>query len=45
MLRTDVPLPEKLDDLVWQGANRESVVAIVETMEDPSLLERTIHYR
>ena len=45
MLRTDVPLPEKLDDLVWQGANRESVVAVVETMEDPSLLERTIHYR
>ena len=45
MLRTDVPLPESLEDLVWQGADRKKVEAVVETMEDPSLHERTVRYR
>lgn len=45
MLRTDVPLPERLEDLVWQGADRKKVEAVVETMEDPSLHERTVRYR
>lgn len=41
----DVPLPDCLDDLLWTGAIRESVEAMAETLDDPSLLERTIRFR
>jgi len=45
ILRTDVPLPESLDDLSWKGAHRDQVEAIIEVLGDASLLERTIRYR
>lgn len=44
-LRTDVPLPDTLDDLLYTGADRERVEAIVETVEGEALLERTIRYK
>jgi 5'-3' exonuclease len=43
-LRTDVPLPDKLEDLVWAGASQDAINTIVTFMSSPDLLERTIRY-
>ena len=45
ILRTDVPLPDTLDDLEWRGADRDAVGEVAESMSSPDLLERTIRYR
>ena len=43
-LRTDVPIPDKLEDLEWRGASRDRVTSVVSAMDSPDLLERTIRY-
>ena len=43
-LKTDVPLPDSLEDLAWSGANKSAVDRIVSLLEDPALLERTIRF-
>ena len=45
ILRTDVPIPDKLDDLAWRGADRKAVEEVVASMSSPDLLDRTIRYR
>jgi len=44
-LRTDVPLPDALDDLEWHGADREKVEDVARRLDDAELLKRTIRYR
>jgi 5'-3' exonuclease len=39
-LVTDVPLPETLEELRWQGAPRSAFTAMVERLGQPRLLER-----
>jgi 5'-3' exonuclease len=34
-LRTDVPLPQALDDLQWRGAHKQDLVALCEEIGDP----------
>jgi len=43
-LRTDVPLPEQLEDIKWRGAHRDRVASVARLMNSPELLERTIRY-
>ena len=43
--RVDVPLPESLDQLQWQGAIRGQVDAVTQQLEDDSLSLRTLRYR
>lgn len=44
-LRLDVPLPETLDDLRWQGADRKLLVALCEELRDEALAGRVNRYR
>jgi 5'-3' exonuclease len=37
-LREDVPLPERLDDLQWQGARREDLVALAGDIADDEIV-------
>ena len=39
-LVTDVPLPEKLDDLRWRGAHRAEFTAMAERLGAPALVDR-----
>lgn len=39
-LRTDVALPQNLDDLRWRGAHREPLTAICERIGDRAIVER-----
>ena len=39
-LRTDVPLPETLDDLRWQGARRGELEAVCAEIGETDLAER-----
>lgn len=38
VLRTDVPLPETLDQLAWRGADRPAMQALCERIEAPRLM-------
>ena len=40
LLVTDVPLPEKLDDLRWRGAPRAEFTAMAERLGQPGLISR-----
>ncbi|HEX4934979.1 MAG TPA: 5'-3' exonuclease H3TH domain-containing protein [Gemmatimonadaceae bacterium] len=44
-LRTDVPLPETLDDLQWRGADRDALAAFCASIGDERVLERIPRYR
>lgn len=44
-LRRDVPLPETLDDLCWQGADRKLLAALCEELEDDALARRVTRFR
>ena len=44
-LRRDVPLSEKLEDLEWQGADKELMQSICEEIGDASILERISKWR
>jgi len=44
-LRTDVPLPETLDDLEWKGADRAALEALCARIGERSLLERMPRWR
>jgi 5'-3' exonuclease len=44
-LRTDVPLPESLDDLAWQGARRGALEDLCERVSDRDLLARVPRFR
>jgi 5'-3' exonuclease len=39
-LTTDVPLPEKLDDLRWRGAHRAEFTAMAQRLGAPGLVDR-----
>jgi hypothetical protein len=39
-LVTDVPLPEKLDDLRWRGGHRAEFTAMAERLGAPGLVDR-----
>ena len=39
-LRTDVPLPESLDDLCWRGPDEPALAALAERLADRDVLER-----
>jgi len=39
-LRFDVPLKEKVSDLVWKGADREALAGISKEVDDKDLLDR-----
>jgi 5'-3' exonuclease len=39
-LRTDVPLPETLDDLRWRGADRRMLTAFCDELGEKELIER-----
>lgn len=43
-LTTDVPLPEKLDDLRWRGAHRAAFTAMAERLGAPGLIDRVPHW-
>jgi 5'-3' exonuclease len=43
-LRTDVPLPQSLDDLRWHGSHRERLTAICERIGENRTLERVPAY-
>ena len=44
-LRTDVPLQESLDDLRWQGADRERLARFCDSIGDERLLETVPRFR
>jgi 5'-3' exonuclease len=44
-LRTDVPLPEGLDDLRWRGARRDALTAICQELDDLGFLARIERWR
>ena len=44
-LVTDVPLPEKLDDLRWRGAHRKEFTAMAERLGAPGLIDRVPTWR
>ena len=44
-LRTDVPLQESLDDLAWQGADRERLTRFCASIGDERLLETVPRFR
>ncbi len=44
-LRTDVPLPESLDDLAWQGARRAMLEDLCARISDPDLVARVPRFR
>jgi 5'-3' exonuclease len=44
-LRTDVPLPETLDDLAWQGARRDLLEDLCARVSDLDLLSRVPRFR
>jgi 5'-3' exonuclease len=39
-LVTDVPLPERLDDLRWRGAHRDAFTAMADRLGAPALIDR-----
>ena len=39
-LRSDVPLPETLEDLRWRGAPDAELAALCEELDETTLLER-----
>ncbi|HUF52857.1 MAG TPA: 5'-3' exonuclease H3TH domain-containing protein [Dehalococcoidia bacterium] len=41
----DVPMPETLDDLRWQGADRQALTALCRDLGDEGFLERVSHWR
>ncbi len=45
MLRTDVPLTEKLDDLEWRGARRPELEALCGEIAERRLLDRVPRWR
>jgi 5'-3' exonuclease len=45
MLRTDVPLPETLDDLRWLGARRDELTALCREIGDEAFLDRIATWR
>jgi 5'-3' exonuclease len=44
-LRTDVPLPERLDDLTWRGADRALLEPLLDEIDDTSFLGRISRFR
>ncbi len=44
-LRTDVPLPESLDDLAWQGARRQELTELCQEIGESTLLDRVVRWR
>jgi 5'-3' exonuclease len=44
-LREDVPLPERLDDLQWQGARREELVELARDIADDEIVGRIERWR
>lgn len=44
-LREDVPIGERADDLLWRGADRESLAALCDEIGDPGLLDRVTRWR
>lgn len=44
-LRTDVPLPEKLEDLKWKGARRSELEGFCETLGDRRIPQRIWRWR
>ncbi len=44
-LRTNVPLPETLDDLMWHGARREALTAVCMRLGVTNFLERVERFR
>lgn len=44
-LRTDVPLPEQLDDLAWRGARRGALEQLCDRINDRDLVERVPRFR
>jgi 5'-3' exonuclease len=44
-LRTDVPLPESLDDLAWQGARRDALEDLCARLSDRDLVARVPRFR
>jgi 5'-3' exonuclease len=44
-LRTDVPLPQTLEELRWQGARRETLEALCRELGDMDLLDRVPRWR
>jgi len=45
ILRTDVPLPETLDDLRWLGARRDELTALCREIGDEAFLDRITTWR
>jgi hypothetical protein len=39
-LRTDVPLPETIDDLRWRGGRRAELEALCEEIGEPEIAKR-----
>jgi 5'-3' exonuclease len=44
-LRSDVPLTETLDDLKWQGADREALATLCHELGDDGFMERVPRWR
>lgn len=44
-LRSDVPLPETLDELQWRGADRRLFAALCEELRDDALAKRVSRFR
>jgi 5'-3' exonuclease len=44
-LRTDAPLPESLDDLVWRGARRAELTQLAQEIEDRGFIDRLSRWR
>lgn len=44
-LREDVPMSERPDDLLWRGADRESLAGLCAEIGDPGFLDRVARWR
>ncbi|MCA8961293.1 MAG: flap endonuclease, partial [Planctomycetes bacterium] len=45
ILRTDVPLPHRFEDLEWRGADRRATEALCERFGETDLMERIPGFR
>jgi 5'-3' exonuclease len=45
MLRMDVPLAESLDDLRWEGADRDLLTGLCRELDEEDVLSRAIRFR
>lgn len=45
VLRRDVPIQEKLEDLKWRGARRSALARVAESLGDPRIMDRIPQWR